>query len=160
MNANGPVLRDIHLPADPSWWPPAPGWWLLAAIGLAVIAFGIWRIVHATRRRRWRNAVIGELDAIARRHAEGGDAARLAAELSILLRRAARLVDARATTLQGDDWLAFLDAQLDTDAFTRGAGHVLADAPWQRAAAFDTDAVLALVRRWLVRVVEREPVHA
>lgn len=159
MNADGPVLRDIHLPADPSWWPPAPGWWLLAALVLSVIAFGAWRAVRATRRRRWRDAVIGELDAIARRHAEGGDATRLAAELSMLLRRAARLVDARAATLHGDEWLAFLDAQLESDAFTHGVGRVLVDAPWRCTAAFDVDAVLALVRRWLARVVEREPAH-
>ncbi|MEP6880575.1 MAG: DUF4381 domain-containing protein, partial [Dokdonella sp.] len=42
MNQPGPELRDIHLPADPSWWPPAPGWWILAAILLGVT---IWAAV-------------------------------------------------------------------------------------------------------------------
>lgn len=40
-------LRDIHLPADISWWPLALGWWVL------IIAFGVmigWAIVKAAQR--------------------------------------------------------------------------------------------------------------
>jgi len=31
-------LRDIHLPGPVGWWPPAIGWWLVAA--LVLVAFG------------------------------------------------------------------------------------------------------------------------
>lgn len=38
-------LRDIHSPVPPSAWPPAPGWWILAGMLIALIAAGIefWR---------------------------------------------------------------------------------------------------------------------
>ena len=41
MQAQELVLRDVHVPAAPSLWPPAPGWWLVAAAVLAIIAI-IW----------------------------------------------------------------------------------------------------------------------
>lgn len=45
-------LRDIHLPQAVHWWPPAPGWWLVAAM---VLALTIWlsRYLQARYRRQY-----------------------------------------------------------------------------------------------------------
>jgi hypothetical protein len=40
-------LRDIRMPEPASWWPPAPGWWIVAALVLA----GAFLVVRALRRR-------------------------------------------------------------------------------------------------------------
>ena len=32
MNDAALPLRDLRLPEPVGWWPPAPGWWILAAI--------------------------------------------------------------------------------------------------------------------------------
>ena len=39
------TLRDIQLPADPIWWPPAIGWWILFVllISLIVVVYRKWR---------------------------------------------------------------------------------------------------------------------
>ncbi len=45
-------LRDIHLPQSVHWWPPAPGWWIVAAL---LLALGIWlsRYLQARYRRQY-----------------------------------------------------------------------------------------------------------
>ena len=45
-------LRDIHLPQAVHWWPPAPGWWIVAAV---VLALTIWlsRYLQARYRRQY-----------------------------------------------------------------------------------------------------------
>lgn len=158
MNGDGPVLRDIHLPPDPSWWPPAPGWWILAAIVLVGVAIGVRALRGMRRRRRWMQALHAQVDRLDTLDARDGGA--LAAEVSQLLRRASLLVDANAAALHGAAWLRFLDERLGGDAFEHGVGRVLLDAPWQRSAAIDSDALVALARRWITTVLAEPPRHA
>jgi hypothetical protein len=40
-------LRDIRIPDTASWWPPAPGWWIAAAL----ILTGLFLIFRSLRRR-------------------------------------------------------------------------------------------------------------
>ncbi|MGB5726303.1 MAG: DUF4381 domain-containing protein, partial [Thiogranum sp.] len=42
-------LRDIHLPDPLSWWPPAPGWWLLLTLLVAIALLGGY-LLHRYRR--------------------------------------------------------------------------------------------------------------
>ena len=47
-------LRDIALPAAVSWWPLAPGWWLLLGLVLLfALALPLW-LWWRHRRRCWR----------------------------------------------------------------------------------------------------------
>ena len=117
-------LRDVHLTAAPSWWPPAPGWWLVAAaLVAAALAWIGWRAWRAARRRRWARW----FDASS---AEGGLPERLAA-MSGLLRRAARRHQAGAERLQGEDWLRFLDGTAGA-RFSHGPGRLLLEGGFRR----------------------------
>jgi hypothetical protein len=56
-------LRDIHLPAEISWWPLAPGWWLVAALFLGLLVMAglvIWRYRQAGRYRREAGTLLAE----------------------------------------------------------------------------------------------------
>ena len=136
------VLRDIHQPPAPPWWPPAVGWWLVAAVVLLAIGAWAWR---AWRRRRARLALERLFDAgIA---AAGTPAARIAAA-STLLRRAARARDPGAAALQGDRWLAFLDAGMGAPLFAGEDGQLLLDGGFRRDVdAARADALVARARQ-------------
>lgn len=113
------VLRDVHLPAAPAWWPPAPGWWVLVGL-LGLIA--LFLFLHQWRRRRRQREWARWFDLAGQ---EATPAAQVAA-MSDLLRRAARRVDPHADRLREEDWLAFLDGG-KTAAFSQGDGRLLLD---------------------------------
>lgn len=144
-------LRDIHLPAPPTLWPPAPGWWLLALLAMTAAALGARLAWRTWRRRRPRRAAVRRVAALRARLRNGEAPEVLIAELSTLLRRAAMVRHPRVQVagLTGEDWLAFLDD--DTHAFSRGIGRSLISAPYARVARVDLEALLSLCERWLRR---------
>lgn len=166
----GPQLRDIHLPSDPSWWPPAPGWWLLAAIVLIVVFVALRWLLGWMRERRWRRRVAGELDRIAAAHAARADNAQLAAHVSQLLRRVGRLIQPDSVALSDQAWLGFLDQQWPESRASRarfrdGAGRALVDVTYRRdddplVQELDANALLDLTRDWLSVAVPRGRTHA
>ena len=133
-------LRDIHLPAEPGWWPPAPGWWLLAALALIVLWFLVRAALRARRRRRRLLTVERELSALLDRYPEP-DVQRLAA-LSDLARRLCRRYAPRHMTLTGEAWLTFLDEGGANHFFSEGAGRLMLGGAYRRSV--DADAVDAI----------------
>jgi len=104
-------LRDIQGLDEVSWWPPAIGWWLLAALVIALL-FALVSLVRNLRRYpagSWRRHAWKQLRAL-RQQANRMPAPQLAGELSELLRRIAiaRLGRDRAAGLTGERWLAWL----------------------------------------------------
>lgn len=123
-------LRDVHLPPPPGWWPPAAGWWWVGAALLCALALVLLIVARRrARRRRWLR--LFEQDS-----AGPTPAARIGA-ISALLRRAARRLDPRADTLQGEAWLQWLDGRKGQD-FSQGPGRVLLDGGF-RARASDAE---------------------
>ena len=149
-------LRDWHDPGNLSellaWWPPAPGWWVLA--GLAVLLIGLALFWWARRRSRLAvmRAARLELAALSRGLEEGRDGRGYAAGLSRLLRRLALLRYPREQVagLSGGAWLDFLDATGGKGEVARGAGRLLVEGAYRRAVDLDQARDLGrLVARWV-----------
>ena len=145
---DGLILRDVHRPPAPSPWPPAPGWW---AVGLVLLALVAGTAFVRGRRRRRRAAAVAMFDR------KLGDAstpsARLAAA-SEMLRRAARAQRADADRLQGDAWLGFLDTS--RTRFTDGPGRLLLEGPFRADVPDDeSDAAVRLARARFIELMER-----
>jgi hypothetical protein len=145
---DGLVLRDLHRPPAPPLWPPAPGWWLVALVALAMLV--ILFAVHRRRARRRTGACALFDSALV---PAGAPAARLAAA-SELLRRAARQTRSDADRLDGDAWLAFLDTP--RTRFVDGPGRLLLDGPFRvDIDADEAAAAVGLARRRFVELMER-----
>lgn len=140
-------LKDIHLPEPVSWWPPAPLWWLLAAI---ILGLCIWLFI---RRRRQQRQQAYRQDALQLWRQLPADSGREQCQaINILLKRTAlHAYGPECATLHGELWLEFLDASLpgSDSAFSTGPGHILANGPYQPQPEYDSEALLALTRRWL-----------
>ncbi len=154
MNPEQLPLRDLHLPEAVGWWPPAPGWWVLAVLVAALLGRYLWRLLSHWRRGSARRLALRELSRIARRYAADGDAAKLAGDLSALLRRAMLAYAPRRQVagLTGEAWLAWLDRGLEQPLFANGPGRAIAWLPYRGATAAsdaDADELLAVVRQRL-----------
>ncbi|MDH3375427.1 MAG: DUF4381 domain-containing protein [Gammaproteobacteria bacterium] len=151
-------LRDIHLPAEPGWWPPAPGWWFLTAVCIlaAIIVARYWR--RARQRRVPRREALQQLAAIRDRWRAAPESNPVPPELSVLLRRVAlsRFPRANVAALNGEQWLSFLDRTGETTEFSNGAGAMLASAPYRPDGAADVGPLLDLAHRWIDRVLSNK----
>ena len=123
-------LEPLLAPAPVVWWPPAPGWWILALV-LPLLLAGLWRL-----RRHWstkatptdrqqaldplRQAALDELARL-RKPYDGAPAALWLQQLNALLKRLCRAhyPDSHSHTLSGRAWLAFLDNRCPAAGLTR-----------------------------------------
>jgi hypothetical protein len=146
-------LRGYHLPEAVSWWPPAPGWWLLALLALVLAAWGVHRLAGHHRRGAAERAARRELAELRAALARERDAGAYARGLSRLLRRyaLARFPRSRVAGLSGEEWLAFLDDQGGEGRFSRGPGRLLVEAPYRPDPELVADELGELVEGWIQR---------
>jgi hypothetical protein len=165
------MLRDIHdIPSIP-WWPPAPGWWLLA-IALTLLVIFVWRTRARISLRipipgitlgTWRWEAAAALRDLRRRAGKGQDAKETLGELSELLRRIAmaRLGRAACAGLVGTAWLDWLSAQDPNGFHWHERGRILIDAPYAPAGPLRSGVgpkdLLALIDAALGWVEVRDP---
>jgi len=143
-------LKDIHLPEPLSWWPPAPGWIILAIL-IPLLVVGSYFIYKRIKQKTALKTARYLLDAI-KKEKHQHPLSTLTA-LSALLRRVAISVSPRSdvASLRGEAWLNFLDGSCKDKPFTTGVGRCLADAQYRPNLPADTDmeALFKLCECWL-----------
>lgn len=140
-------LKDIHTPDPVGWWPPAPLWWLLALALLLALVWLLVRLMQKRRRRAYRRRAL----ALWHELPQAAGSAQCQAVNALLKRTALQAFGEHCAHLHGDAWLAFLDDTLPggDSAFRAGPGRALASGPYQPRPDYDSDALLALARRWI-----------
>ncbi len=147
------TLRDIHLPKAVSWWPLAPGWYIvltiLAIILVTLSIFG-YRYWQRLRRKRF---LLKQIQHLQQQVGQTDNATLIIAALSTLLRKAALAKFPRdeVASLHGEAWLHFLDHSGRTTEFTQGQGRLLMTAPYQATFTADNKEIFLLASRWVKR---------
>jgi len=116
MNPALAELKDIHLPEDVSWWPLAPGWWILAGL-LTLLIVSLFLFIRYKRANAWRKTALIELDSII--NAEADDA--FTRHISQLTRRCALVLATKSgnantiAKLEGIAWADYLSSSMPRD---------------------------------------------
>jgi hypothetical protein len=156
-------LQPLIAPPAVGWWPPAPGWWLLPVLLLA-LAWAAW---HARRRRHGkatpadveaeqpldpvRSEALAELALLGRPY-QGAPAGAWLQQLNALLKRLCRshYPNSNSHTLNGRQWLAFLDNRCPAAGLTRWM--ILVEGVYKPECKLDDKAIAGLeqaVETWI-----------
>ena len=151
-------LKDIHLPDAVSWFPPAPGWWivlfLLFAVIIAYIAYRRYRI-----RCRLREEALVLLSTIKQDFQQHTDPIRFLNELSMLYRRVTLTLYPRqeVASLNGQAWLDFLskmaaDAGAHDVYFNSTVGELLLTQQYRKTIVYKPEQfeqLYQLTKKWI-----------
>ncbi len=144
-------LRDITLPTEVSWWPPAPGWWLLAVLLIIAIIFSIRGL--KTRYHRTSILVLAqkERDEIISRYNKNEDSVALMSQLSILLKRYALLCfpEKNIAGLHGEPWQQFIMKQGPNTTDANQVAELLTTSPYKKTEAINAETVITYFNHWL-----------
>ena len=144
-------LKDIHLPPAISFWPPAPGWWILAVFFVLLTVFCVWWLRRRYEGSRHKVEVLRILKNLQLQHEESPAALTTLRTLSQLLRRTALSFSKQedVASLQGEDWLKFLDKSGNTTKFTKGVGKIFGENLFQYKPEFEIETLFPLVSKWV-----------
>lgn len=144
------LLRDIHGAPDPAWWPPAPGWWLLALVVVLLAGWLLRQLAGRWSEHRRKQRIRQEYDGIVNQYHANGDVRQLLARSSGLLKRVALrgFPRDRVASLSGSAWAEFL-VEATAGEICKELAAELATGPYQSSPSANPDQIIAAVRQSL-----------
>ena len=141
-----PLLDDVHLPEPISYFPATPIWtWIfwMAALFAAIFLYKAWKRLQ---RERYRKVACHELERIAD---TSGPAYVMKVSQILKWTALAAYPRKRVASLDGEDWLRFLDETYGGTGFVEGMGQTLASSQYRRKADANDHALGALAKKWI-----------
>lgn len=147
-------LRDIHLPAEVSWWPLAPGWWILLFLFVAAVVFATWAMVQHRNKNRYRRLAALELDLALFQWQQSQDSAAFIQATNVILKRtvAAGLATNSSEailSLTGERWTDLLN-QYSRDTLSNNSAHALARAGYEPNPEVDIAKLHSESKSWIL----------
>ncbi|MEZ9390472.1 DUF4381 domain-containing protein [Vibrio splendidus] len=106
-------LSPVIAPDAPTWWPLAWGWWAVSITGIVLIAL----VFFIVKRRQKNQSAKNEALACLRNSQSSNTLSPSTAQDIVRQAALSYFPREKVAGLSGDDWLAFLDAQLAKPLF-------------------------------------------
>jgi len=151
-------LPPLQLPAAISWWPLAPGWWLLMALAITVIGVAVWWLYRRYHNNRDKRAARHALTNVLAQWQADHDDAQLLQQLNTILKRLCRHRAPHALSLSGEAWVAFLNQNkpLFTDHNARALSDYVYCAP-QQIGHVEAASLVKQCQRWVSTLTSSQP---
>ncbi|MFA6303414.1 MAG: DUF4381 domain-containing protein [Legionella sp.] len=143
-------LKDIHLPTPISWWPLAPGWYLVMALVVLLVVWIVSALYKRARDARPKKQALALLAKYQAHYNKNADTQVSSARVSELLRRVALVYFPRAdvASLYGQEWVDFLNRTSKGIDF-KPVEKALLEAPFNAAQTMDLHALFKTAQLWI-----------
>jgi hypothetical protein len=143
-------LKDIHLPEPISWWPLAPGWYVLLALILIAITCLAYRLYKRHRYALAKKRALVLLNSYQKDYEKEPNAPVTSARISELLRRVALVYYPReqVASLHGETWLCFLN-QTSSGIDFNSVRELLLEAPFKTEEHMNITPLFHSAKLWI-----------
>lgn len=156
MNPTDPLasLHALRTPEPISWWPLAPGWWLLIVLALALITGACLLLWRQYRANAYRRKALKALASAQQNWQQQGDNTALLQQINALLKATAikAFPPTQCAALYGDNWLNFLQQTLPDNTPPSALGNSV----YGPTPEFDSQALHHFASLW-IRKHRRQP---
>ena len=150
-------LADIHLPEPVSYWPPAIGWWILAAIVLFMLVILFRKYASRARQQKIYQYAVAELqrcyDSYSQADPANSDQSKLdyVNQFNTVVRRVALVhyPQANAASLDGASWVDFIRQKGESSLMTNEIATALQYGRFQTKCDVDVDTMQSFGRQWI-----------
>ena len=153
-------LADIHQPPPVSFWPPAPGWWILTVVILGLAGFFGRRFYFLHKQRKTCNFALQELHKIyvAYQQAQGNSAQQdndsillYINQFNAVLRRVAmwHYPSSGAASLGGAAWVDFVRKKGDSSRLSDDIAEALSRGRFMTHYEIDADLLNEFGQQWI-----------
>ncbi|MFK7864056.1 MAG: DUF4381 domain-containing protein [Pseudohongiellaceae bacterium] len=155
-------LADIHLPEPVSFWPPAPGWWVLALLLLIAAIWLIRKVRTRTVLKRIKSQAISELTACYERYSNSSSQEpaslklRYVNEANGVLKRVAlvHFSDNAVAGLGGSEWVNFIRANGNASLLDEAIADALSHGRFKTTIEVDVDAFHEFGLVWITSLYD------
>ena len=118
-------LEPLIPPETVSFWPPQPGWYVLAIILLIASAYGVYRIIKYKKRNAYRKLALKELENLSSQNVT--PTAVVGLNRLLKLTALSGYPRKEVADLTGEPWLEFLDKTCKRKGFKQTPAQVLSE---------------------------------